>query len=53
MSNRIISYTINWNQPYSLKQISVDMSYSVTEMLLEKSGYVEALEVIDRIRSMK
>lgn len=48
MTNKIISYTIKWKQPYSLKQITVD-----PEALLEKSGYVEALEVIDRIRKMK
>lgn len=48
MSNKIISYTIKWKQPYSLKQTTVD-----SEALLEKSGYVEALEVIDRIRKMK
>jgi hypothetical protein len=48
MTDKIISYTIKWKQPYSLKQITVD-----SEALLEKSGYVEALEVIDRIRKMK
>jgi hypothetical protein len=49
----MISYTIKWQQPYSLTHITIDMLHILVETLLEKSSYAEARQVIDRIRSIK
>jgi hypothetical protein len=48
---KLVSYTVQWSQPYSMEATMCKLQEQLEESLIEHSDLSEARQVLDRIRS--